>query len=278
MKIKFLGTGAAEGFPAMFCSCPNCQAARSLGESEVRTRTQVIIDDDLSIDFPPEAYVHSLKFGVNLSNLKYLIVTHSHMDHFYSHDFILRGYKYAALQEELLTIYGNDEVKKVFDECTRRELKEEVAPHICLNVIKPYQTFYAGDYKIITIPAQHSLQEEALLFYVERGGKGYLHLHDSGMISDEALAFLAKKKAKACAVAFDCTFLDNSNGLTARHMSIEENMLVKQKLKELGVIDDDTKLIITHFSHNANPTRSRLKDIEKTYNVIAAYDGLQVEI
>lgn len=30
MKITYLGTAAAEGFPAMFCNCEYCREGRSL--------------------------------------------------------------------------------------------------------------------------------------------------------------------------------------------------------------------------------------------------------
>ena len=262
----------------MFCNCDYCKNIRSLGEAEFRTRSQVLIDGCLSIDFPPEAYAHSLKFGVQLSNLKYLIATHSHMDHFYAHDFILRGYKYAELAEPCLEIYGNAEIKKVFDECTAREMKPEVAPHVKVTEIKPYQTFKIGEYKVITIPANHSKTEDALLFYVEREGKGYLHLYDTGRISDKAFDFLAKNRAKANLVCFDCTFIEHTGGDFARHMGIEDNMLMKQKLSERGIIDENTKLVISHFSHNSNPTREHLKNIETQYGVTAAYDGYIAEI
>ncbi len=72
-----------------------------------------MIDGKLCIDFPPEAYSNSLKYGYNFSALQYLLVTHSHMDHFYAHDFILRGYKYAKLAAPVLEIYGNEEVRAV---------------------------------------------------------------------------------------------------------------------------------------------------------------------
>lgn len=277
MKITYLGTGAAEGVPAMFCSCSVCRNVRRLGRSEFRTRTQILIDDDLSIDFPPEAYSHSLEYGVSLSRLKYLLVTHSHMDHFYAHDFILRGYKYAQMEEDVLEIYGNSEVNKVFAECTAREMKAEVAPHVRMHEIAPYMVFAVGDYKVIAISAQHSQAEQALLFYVEKGGKGYLHLHDTGMICDEALQFLAQNGAKAHVVSFDCTFVEGSYGAVARHMGIDDNMIIRKRLFELGVIDGGSKLVITHFSHNSNPTRTRLKEIENKYSVIAAYDGMTVE-
>lgn len=262
----------------MFCGCKNCINIRKLGEAEYRTRSQVLIDEVLSIDFPPEAYSHSLKNGVLLSKLKYLLATHSHMDHFYAHDFILRGYKYAMLDEDVLEIYGNAEVGKVFAECTAREMKPEVMLHILMNIIKPYQVFTVGEYEIITIPANHSKTEEALLYSVSRGGKSYLHFYDTGRVCDAALDFLAQSKVRGNLVAFDCTFGNAVGGENSRHMGIEDCMIMKRKLLDRNIIDSGTKIVITHFSHNCNPTRANLSEIERKYNVSAAYDGLEMEI
>ena len=114
MEIKYLGTAAAEGVPAMFCKCPVCENIRAMGAGEFRTRTQVLIDGALSVDFPPEAFSHALKYGFSCADINYLLVTHSHMDHFYAHDFILRGYRYASGFSQPLHIYGNEEVAAAF--------------------------------------------------------------------------------------------------------------------------------------------------------------------
>lgn len=278
MEIRFLGTSAAEGFPAVFCSCDYCKAVRALGAEEYRTRSQVLIDGCLSVDFPPEAYSNSLKHGFNLGDIKYIFATHSHKDHFYAHDFILRGYKYAKVNEPKLQIYGNAEVRAVFNECTAREMKPQVAPDIEVCVLKPYQKIQAGGYKVLTLPAQHSQTEYCLLYYIERNGKGYLHLYDAGGIEDKAFDFLAENNAKAQAVAIDCTFAEYTAGLHSRHMGIENDMVIKQKLLDCGVIDNNTKIIITHFSHNCNPTRAHVSELEKRYSVTAAYDGMKIEI
>lgn len=261
----------------MFCSCDFCKKVRELGEGEFRTRSQVVLDDTVCIDFPPEAYTHSLKYGLDLSALKYLLVTHSHMDHFYAHDFILRGYKYARLSEPVLEIYGNTEVKSVFEECTAREMKPEVAPNVKFNEIKSFSEFYIGDYRVITIPANHGKTEDALLFYIERGGKGYLHFYDTGRVGDKALDYLKERGAKVNLISFDCTFVENIGSETARHMGIEDDMMMKQKLSERGIIDENAKIVITHFSHNGKPYGAVLKRLSERYGVIAAYDGLEVE-
>ena len=71
MKVHYLGTGAAEGIPAIFCECPVCKTARLKAGKEIRTRTQALIDDELLIDFGPDTYMHSLQYGIDLSYIKY---------------------------------------------------------------------------------------------------------------------------------------------------------------------------------------------------------------
>ena len=56
MKLTFLGTAAAEGFPAIFCNCEYCKEARKLGGKNIRSRSQTLINDDLLIDLPADSY------------------------------------------------------------------------------------------------------------------------------------------------------------------------------------------------------------------------------
>lgn len=39
MKLQYLGTAAAEGFPGMFCNCTACERARKAGGKNIRTRS-----------------------------------------------------------------------------------------------------------------------------------------------------------------------------------------------------------------------------------------------
>ncbi|MCD8372254.1 MAG: MBL fold metallo-hydrolase [Clostridia bacterium] len=278
MKVKYLGTGAAEGVPAMFCRCPVCENIRRLGESEYRTRSQVLIDGCLSVDFPPEAYFHSLKNGFSCGDIKYLLVTHSHMDHFYAHDFILRGYRYAYDFGGPLQIYGNAEVKAVFEECTLREMKPSVAPNICFNEVKPYQKFTVGGYTVMTLPANHGTKEDALLYYVSDGEKGYLHMYDTGL-PDCDFGFLKERGARVNLVSLDCTYADGGfDTPRRRHMNVQDGMEVKKRLIDAGVCVDECKFVITHFSHNCNPVKSHMTKVERKYGVIAAYDGMDTEV
>jgi phosphoribosyl 1,2-cyclic phosphate phosphodiesterase len=279
MKIQYLGTGAAEGVPAEFCNCETCKTARRLGGREIHTRSQIVIDGILGIDFPPDAYYHSIQYGVDLSALQNLLVTHSHMDHFYAHDFVLRGYKYAgAMTSPSLHIYGNAAVKEVFAECTRRELRADIAENITVTEWQPFTEYRVGGYTVTAFPAVHSREEQALLFLVEKDGKAYLHLYDTGTVTEETFAYLKKQGKKVNLVSLDCTLLDRDHANSGRHMGLTENTKVMERLAADGIADGATQFVITHFSHNSAPLRERLKPIEEKYNVIAAYDGMTLEI
>lgn len=285
MKIAYLGTGAAEGVPAMYCQCEVCKEIRRRGEREFHTRSQVVIDGELGIDFPPDAYYHSLRFGTPLENIAYLLITHSHMDHFYAHDFILRGYKYAKGISRPLQIFGNEEVKKVFDECTRRELREEVGESISVRVVCPFEPFSfgkKGEYTAVALKAQHSKTETAYVYLVEKSGKRYLHLTDTGRLPQETLEFLErylKKQGKTVdLVTFDCTFLYYTAGAVSRHMGLGDNAVMKEELLRRGVADENTRFVITHFSHNSSPFLETLEKAGREYGVVPAFDGLTLEV
>ena len=274
MKIAYLGTGAAEGTPAIFCSCPYCSGVRLRGGKEIRSRSQILIDGELSVEFPPDAFYHAAA-GARLNEIKYVLVTHSHMDHFYAHDFILHGYKYAYGAGRL-DIYGNAEVLKVFEECTRRELRADVGQTVALHEVKAFEPVFFGKWRVTPLPARHS-SESPLTYCLEKDGKRILHLTDTGYPPEENFEFLQKAGGKPFdLITFDCTFLFGTG--SDRHMTIEENEKIRTRLTRLGLADGNTRCVITHFSHNAEPTAEKLRRAEREYGVIAAYDGMTLEL
>lgn len=283
MKVQYLGTGAAEGVPALFCNCEYCRAlrgriARGEGGKEVRSRAQVLLDGELSIEFPPDAFFHMARFGADFSAIGYVLVTHSHMDHFYAHDFILHGYKYAhEMTAPRLTIFGNEEVCEVFRECTRREMKGEVAPTIALRTVGAFEEVAFGDWRAYSFPARHS-SREPLLWLIEREGKRVLHLTDTGRLPDESVEFLHTLGRRVDLVTLDCTFLWEDTGPGARHMNVREAVHTVERLEKAGVVDSETVKVITHFSHNSAPTAQAVERAEREYGFLAAYDGMVLEI
>lgn len=277
MKITYLGTAAAEGIPALFCKCEYCMGVRARKGREIRSRSQILIDGELSIDFPPDAFYHAAVLGADLSELQYLLVTHTHMDHFYAHDFVLHGHVYAHGLRAPLDIYGGEEVSAVFSECTRRELNPIVKETLRLHTLTPFQEVAFGDYCVFPLKANHT-SENPLVYMIEKGGKRILHLSDTGPLPEEDYEYLSQLGGKIDLITFECTYLWNDASSYPRHMGVKENAEVLKRLARLGLVDENTKKVLTHFSHNSTPTNESLLRAEKALGAVAAYDGMEIEI
>lgn len=112
MKIKYLGTAAAEGVPAIFCRCEVCRKSKAAGGRNIRTRSQSIIDDRLLLDFCPDTFIHTLRDNIDLISIKSCFITHAHEDHLYPQDIQMRLPECFAnfMSEEVtpLNFYGSD--------------------------------------------------------------------------------------------------------------------------------------------------------------------------
>jgi phosphoribosyl 1,2-cyclic phosphate phosphodiesterase len=132
VKLTFNGTAAAEGFPAVFCECKYCKKARELGGKNIRTRSSCLINEEYLIDFPPDTYMHTLYGSLKLSNVKHVIITHHHKDHFAPDDLFMsyppfaypdeNSYIYIINIGEKYLLYGHD--SGYFPEETWEALKD----------------------------------------------------------------------------------------------------------------------------------------------------------
>ena len=86
MRIKFLGTGASEGIPSLFCNCPVCKNARKEGGRELRSRSGVLLDNDLLIDFSNDMLMNAMRYGIDCTAIRNILISHSHSDHLYVND------------------------------------------------------------------------------------------------------------------------------------------------------------------------------------------------
>lgn len=274
MKIKYLGTAAAEGVPGLFCNCEICNRVRELKGPNVRTRSQAIIADDFLIDFPPDTYMHVLQNGLRLDKVKYLLMTHSHSDHFLPSDLALRGMDCAHnMHVENLKMFCNEAVLNRF-------LKEDVFPavreHIDITVVKPFHKYCFGDYYVVPLPANHMQTETAFIYIIGDHKKTILYGNDTGIPSDDVFEFIKNSKTKFDLVSLDCTFgfrYVSGGG----HLCLDGVAKVRRRLTDIGAMDGNTLLYITHFSHNGRPIQADLEVAAKEFEGNVAYDGLEIE-
>ncbi|MCH5155678.1 MAG: hypothetical protein J1F69_03645 [Clostridiales bacterium] len=278
MRLMFLGTAAAEGVPAVFCNCKTCLNAKQKGGKDVRTRSQILIDDDTLFDFPMDTYMHMLRYGLDLSAVKRVLITHSHMDHCYPQEFCMRGGPFAKdMTVGKVEVYGNAKVCEMFISDTAREIRPVVKDGIELKALRPYDEIKSDDMRIIALPASHTVGEDCLVYYVERKGVGVLLLNDTGVLDKTVYIKLAEMNVNVRAAICDCTYGAIRHG-AGRHMGLYDIVDQKSIMTHAGVLKDDALVIATHLSHNTDLDYNGISALAKDYNIVVAYDGMTVSI
>ena len=276
MKILYMGTAAAEGWAGLFCSCSICTHARKAGGRNLRPRTQALLDNSLLIDFPPDTYIHALQYGLNLGTVHTLLVTHSHMDHWFPTDLIHRHEHFGHGAEGVLDIYGNEAVRKTFYE---HILIDRFKPHPIDDTVHFHMT-HGGDlirsngWEITAVPADHDKREECLVYICKKDGKTVFYGHDTGCnLSPEAWKLITKEKFNL--VSLDATM--GTKSVKEYHMGLPDAERMFKKLADLGCIDNQTVKVVNHFSHNGEMTYDQLASWGTERGILAAYDGMEVE-
>lgn len=278
MRLKYLGTAAAEGVPSAFCNCSVCKEARKLGGKNIRARSQVLIDNDLLVDFGADTYSSSVKYGVDLSEIKYFLITHTHSDHYIPMYFNMRGAVYAHdMKIKDVYLCGNSEVERKFWLFHENNLPEEISKNIHFVLLKAFERTKLGDNYVTPLKADHAKNEDAFVYVIEKNGKVMLYCNDTGILPQEDLDYLKNLNVKFDYLNLDCTHgvIEETWG---NHMSMKDDKILFDKLKELNVLKKDTKVCVTHFSHNHIVNHNKMKKLAQKYGFTVAYDGMEVNI
>lgn len=270
MKLTYFGTAAAEGFPAVFCNCEYCNEARRLGGKNIRSRSQSLINDDLLIDLPADTYYHFLQNGVEGDKIKYLIVTHSHPDHFYRNELNTHSSPFARnMRVPTLKIFCSETTYKNFLWIPR---------NIDVTVIKAYETVELGDYRVTALPARHMAEHEEAFIYIIKGDKTLLYAHDTGYFYEDVFSYIKENEIVFDMVSLDCTNVDIPISDEGTHMGFPNIERVLERLYDMGAVTDSTVKYVNHFSHNGNPIHHFLEERAQALGCHVSYDGCQVEL
>lgn len=277
MKLKYLGTAAAEGWPAVFCDCVSCKRAAQAGGKNIRTRAQAVIDDKLLIDFGPDTYMHVLQHGLPLHQIRHCIVTHTHNDHFYPSELLLKGRPYAVNGNKYpLTVYGNEKVKMLLERMQKEENDSDNL-EVCLfyKPIRLFETIDIAGYHVTPLRAAHDKTELCVIYYIEDNeGKALLYGCDTAYFPEDTWRYLAGKP-------LDLVTLDATMGILAdcpTHMGIKTAFNVKDRLKEINCLKENTRVILHHFSHNQGRglLHEEMEKIAMQKNCGISYDGMEI--
>lgn len=278
MKLQYLGTGAAEGIPGLFCQCDVCKDALLNKGKNIRGRCGMIIDETMMIDFPPDVFMQVLLHDIDLHKVNHLFISHSHHDHFAPGELAMRKtYRFCDIGDGSykLHVYGNEQSKKVFEEALEVEFHGDVELDFFeFHLLEAFKPIEADGYKVTPFPAEHKHNENAFNYLVERGGKTFYYGHDTGEIYDSIYDYLKQHEIKLNAISLDCT-----NGVIlshGSHMGMPNGAEIVRRLKEQDSLAPDCRLIFSHFGHNNCKNHAHTAAEAEEYGFIAAYDGMKL--
>lgn len=278
MKLLYLGTAAAEGQPALFCTCATCREAWRRGGRDLRTRSQALLDGKLLLDFPPDTLAHTLREGIDLSEISDCLLTHTHTDHLYPDDLENRVGGYSAVGDCTFTLWG--------DARAMAYVEEKTAPYrermrgFFTRALAPYTTTSVGEFSVTSLEAVHSPSAYPVIYLVGNAeGKHLLYAHDTGYFADGVWSYLETHSLHLDLVSLDCTFGQNESPHSKGHMNFAANLRVRDRLLALGVADEKTLFVSNHFSHNGKGVLyDEFSPVAREHGFLMSYDGMTVEV
>ena len=226
MKLHFLGTGAADWNIA------------DKDKEEFRFFSSSLIDGDLLIDPGPHIFLSSEKYGIDLSNVKYVINTHRHEDHY--------------CQESLDKLVENG---AEFIDLTAGEVE-------CF-----------GDYRVAAYKANHATCEGSIHFIIEKAGKRLFYGLDSAWLMYDEVAAI-KENGGVDAAVLDATI----GNVMGDFRIFEHNSLDMIRIMKASLKDYIKKFIISHMAYTLHDKHSVLAEEMAKEDIITAFDNFIIEI
>ncbi len=277
MELLYLGTGAAEGYPALFCRCEHCVQARRLGGRDLRRRTSALIDGELLIDVGPDLLAAAHTNALDLNAVRWVLQTHQHSDHLLESNFTFRGPGFAGTPPEPWELCGSGKTVE-----TIRGYGDLPAIRVTPRSVSAFESFQLGPYAVTALLARHDMAIDPLFYAIRREGKALLWGNDTGPFFEETWQALQQLGEQG--VRFDVACIEATMGIRPMpndappwgHMNLEQCGQHHRQLAERGLLVEGARLFAQHFSHISTPLHAEVEQILQPYGVAPAYDGLTV--
>jgi phosphoribosyl 1,2-cyclic phosphate phosphodiesterase len=251
-QFLFLGTGAADW-------------EKPEPSGEFRRYSSMLACGELLFDCPEHVPETLEEQKISLSAVKYLLITHSHSDHL--NIAAIKIINAARKKESLapLSVFAHTAVAKYI----RKNGIEATG-------LFPGQSFSAGNYHIISLPANHTpglKNETALHYLVNRDGFEWLYATDGAWMPYAAWDILRDRRLDALII--DATIGDNHEGdyRIFEHNSIPMLRIMIGTINNLNILKLSAPVILTHLARTLHPDHQGLAN-SLSAPFIAAFDGM----
>ncbi len=281
MRIRFLGTAAADGYPNPFCSCENCRQARAAGGPSLRRRSAVLINDDLLIDLGPDVIAAAQALGITLTRLRYCLQTHEHEDHLHPALFLAHSPSIGVADAPRLDFYATQPVLACVHRTpgkagARLAAGEGEALNLALHAIEPFQPFAIGPYRVLPLHVAHASAVAPLLYIIDQDGRSLFYATDTGPLPEDTWDALHRWGGHLDLVIMDHTF--GLEAATGRHLNSARFLDQTARLRAEGLLAPDARLYAHHLAHHSNPPHDELVRHAAARGYLVASDGLRIMV
>jgi len=279
MEIIFLGSGAGELWPSVFCNCEACKAAITQRGKHVRIGSCLLVDRKYLFDLPPNVAMAAIQCGISLADVTHLFITHSHQDHLDPCVLAATG----RVDGPPLHLYCNRrtaELLPVYQQFNRFFDPERLNLHI--NVLEPLDTVGCEDDEFVlsALAADHDTTggEEPLIYIFEHGPKTILYACDTGWFPERTWQEIEKRQYDV--VVLDCTCHELQE-CRHGHLSTGPFLEIRQRFEKEGLLKSGGRFIAQHISHGHKGddlSQEQLAARFAQHGVEVAYDGMVLNI
>lgn len=282
MKITFLGTAAATSYPLAFCKCAYCNEAREHGGKDFRKRSSIIINDDLLVDMGPDIMSASFMYGKSIADIRYLLQTHPHSDHFDPQLFNTRIPEFMGVSMSKLQVYASERTLAKMSEMVRGEgiiddfLRPDEQKRLNMEIfpVEPSSSFEVGNYKISAFLAGHDKAVGSLLYAVTEDDFTCFYGTDTDVLPEETWKSFHEAELRFNVVILDQTYGPDFDG--PGHLNADRFKKQIERMEKEKLLADGARILATHISHEGNPPHDKLSEYAAESGYEIAYDGLVI--
>lgn len=250
-ELLCLGTGAADtmtrAFPADFDNKDNRRCTASL------------LDGHILLDCGPHVLQSLAVAGVALESITDVIFTHLHSDH---------------CSIDNLTAIANAKTAPLHI----WHLAGETLPvlqNTVLHSVTLLEAYEGNGFTLTGLPGNHGVP--TMHPSVEIGGKKLLYALDGAWFTYDAVEHMKKKQYDA--VVLDCTVGDYLGDYRmGEHNSVPMLRVMVPSMKTLGIVTEDTKVIIDHLATCLHTSHAETCTLVQNDGFTVAFDGLKIEL
>ena len=257
MDFLFLGTGAAD-FSPLLEETPG----PDLSDPSIRRSTATLLDGELLFDCGPHLPQELALCDVRPGQVKALLQTHFHTDHFNLDSLQLLAD--AAIERETpLHVYF------------RADGEMPALPGLELHPVVPGETVCICGYTVTAVEANHAAN--ALHYSVEKDGCRLFYGLDGAWVLNGAIPHMQGKRYDV--MVLDATVGDYEGDYrVGEHNSIPMLRMMEKSFRTLEICDDKTLIVLDHIARTLHKPHDELCRQVQGDGYLPAYDGMRLSV